>query len=52
MTLDKGDPAHLAPCEKCGGTGFVPSAYRLLAMIGYVTLCKGCDGVGKTEKAA
>jgi len=43
---------RLAPCEKCGGTGFVPSPYRLLAMIGYVALCKGCDGVGKIEKAA
>jgi DnaJ-class molecular chaperone len=51
MGADKG-ATRLVPCEKCKGTGFTPSPYRLLAMIGYVATCDTCDGVGKVEKAA
>ena len=51
MTADKGE-TRLVPCEKCNGTGFVPSKYLLLRMIGYVGLCEACEGVGKVEKPA
>ena len=49
MTADKGE-TRLVPCEKCNGTGFLPSKYALFRTVGYVRLCDACDGLGKVEK--
>ena len=48
VTADKGE-THLVPCEKCNGTGFVPSKYLLFRMVGYVALCDA-TGVEKVEE--